>query len=111
MCFQGITFYIYIQFLSFLRLITVGIPVGSTILHFIYPERFPIIDERVIKALLYFEYLDGEKSVYQLRDYPESYNNYRNMILKIKSEFKEEWNLRQIDKALFAFGKYGLNRI
>ena len=29
----------------------VRIPVGSTILHFIYPNTFPIIDERTIKTL------------------------------------------------------------
>ena len=89
----------------------VGIPVGSTILHFIYPENFPIIDERTIKSLQYFEYLDRDKSVGQLRDNPESYNKYRNTILKIQNDCKEEWNLRQIDKALFAFEKYELNKL
>lgn len=85
----------------------VGTPVGSTILHFIYPNEFPIIDERTIKTLQYHEYLEKKKSIYQLRDSPEPYNTYINTILKIQSECKENWSLREIDRALFAFEKKG----
>jgi len=85
----------------------VGIPVGSTILHFFYPNEFPIIDERTIKVLQHYEYLNKEKSIYKLRDSPEPYNTYRSMILKIQRDCKEMWNLRQIDRALFTFEKIG----
>lgn len=89
----------------------IGIPVASTLLHFIYPDTFPIIDERTIIALQYFEYLDKNKSVYQLRDSSEAYNRYRNEILKIQKKCKESWNLREIDQALFAFEKKELSDV
>lgn len=89
----------------------IGIPVASTLLHFIYSNTFPIIDERTIKALKYFEYLDKKKSVNQLRDSPEGYNRYRDEILKIQKKCKESWNLREIDQALFAFEKKELSDV
>ena len=83
----------------------VGIAVASTILHFIYPNQFPIIDVNTISALKELGYYEPNEKVEKLRDSPESYNDYRRKLLKIQKSIDGNWTLHQIDKALFSFGK------
>ena len=83
----------------------VRIAVASTILHFIYPNKFPIIDVNTIKALKEFGYYDTSINIGKLRDSPEAYNNFRKKILNIQKILGNSWSLRRIDKALFAFGR------
>jgi len=83
----------------------VRIAVASTILHFIYPNQFPIIDVNTIKALKELGYYEPNEKIEKLRDSPESYNNYRRKLLKIQKSIDGDWTLHQIDKALFSFGK------
>ena len=85
----------------------IGISVASTILHFIYPEEIPIVDFRVIQCLQKFSYLDPLKKVSFYRDNPKGYILYRNEIFKLASKLKVD--LRQLDKALFAFHKIKLS--
>jgi len=81
------------------------IAVASTILHFIYPNQFPIIDVNTIKALKEFGYYNLKEKIEKLRDSPEAYNTFRKKLLKIQKVLGDIWTLHQIDKALFAFGK------
>lgn len=83
----------------------VRIAVASTILHFIYPNQFPIIDVNTINALKKLGYYKLDEKIGKLRDSPESYNNYRRNLLKIQKSIDRYWSLHQIDKALFSFGK------
>ena len=75
----------------------VGVPVGSTILHFIYPLIFPIMDVRVTDVLYDFGYLKAKiKSI-------NNYSKYHKVILDINAQSK--CSLREIDRALFAYDK------
>ncbi|MCP6719027.1 MAG: hypothetical protein KJI71_02200 [Patescibacteria group bacterium] len=70
-------------------------PVASTILHFMYPDKFPIKDVRTIGTLRDKDLL-GEKV---------SYKDYRTEIFKIYDNCKGEFSLRQIDRALFTYNE------
>ncbi len=76
----------------------IGPPVASTILHFIYPDVFPIYDFRTVEVLKYFNYLTS--ITVSLAQYP----NFTEIILKIRKNLVN-YDLRQIDRALFAFHK------
>ncbi len=82
-------------------------PVASTVLHFIYPEDFPIIDVRTVKVLWDKGMLDRK-----LGDKINDYITYREKILKIK-EICKEFSIRSIDRALFTYSekKEALNRM
>ena len=70
-------------------------PVASTILHFMYPDKFPIKDVRTVGTLRDKDLL-GEKV---------SYKDYRAEIFKIYDNCKGEFSLRQIDRALFTYNE------
>ena len=75
----------------------IGVPIGSTILHFIYPNIYPIIDVRVANVLCNFGYLKAKtRSI-------NNYKKYHKVILNIESQSK--YSLREIDRALFAYDK------
>ena len=76
----------------------IGAPVASTILHFICPEIFPIYDFRTTEVLYRLGCLKS-KTVSNIR-YPE----FQSVILNIRTELVH-YNLRQIDRALFAYHK------
>jgi len=82
----------------------IGIPVASTLLHFIYPKRFPIVDYRTVEALQDLDCLDKSRSLYSFRDTPEGYGVFRQVMLNIARQHPK-WSLRQIDRALFAYHK------
>ena len=74
-------------------------PVASTVLHFVYPEDFPIIDVRTVKVLWDKGMLDRK-----LGDNIKDYITYREKIMKIK-EICKEFSLRHIDRALFTYNE------
>ncbi len=75
----------------------IGIPVASTVLHFIEPDRYPIIDKRTISALNHFRY---NVSI-------NGYLEYLDAIAIIRQ--KTSSSLRKIDRALFAYHKLELD--
>ncbi|ADI73371.1 conserved hypothetical protein [Methanohalobium evestigatum Z-7303] len=80
----------------------IGVPTASTILHFIYPERFPIIDYRVMEVLNNFGYLNTKNATSE-----SNYHKYRNVILNIAAE--SNCSLSELDRALFAYHKENLD--
>jgi hypothetical protein len=85
----------------------IGIPVASTILHFMYPNVFPIIDFRTVEALQNLDCLDNGRPFYYFRDRLDGYMIFRGVISDIVQQYPH-WNLRQIDRALFAYHKIHL---
>jgi len=81
----------------------IGAPVASTILHFIYPDRFPIIDFRTAEALHHFGLIESPKVS------AKAYAAFKDAIRGIR-ERHDRWSLRQIDMALFAYDKKELSR-
>lgn len=76
----------------------IGVPVASTILHFMYPQYFPIMDIRTVETLHYMGYIK-----LKARD-QKRYVSFQSTILTIARDYPK-WSLRQIDKALFAYHK------
>ncbi len=70
-------------------------PVASTILHFMYPDKFPIKDVRTVETL-------RDKGLLTEK---VSYNEYRKVIFEIRKNCEGEFSLRQIDRALFTFNE------
>jgi hypothetical protein len=85
------------------RLHGVGAPVGSTILHFMYPDSFPIIDVRTAETLHYAGRIERRSTD------SSQYASFRSVMLDILRE-TSCFTLRQIDRALFAFHKIYLSR-
>jgi len=87
---------------TLLRLHGIGAPVGSTILHFIYPNSFPIIDIRTAETLHYAGRIKSKSTDFS------HYTSFRSEILKIVRE-NPRFSLRDIDRALFAYHKIYLS--
>ena len=85
-----------------LRMYGIGTPVGSTILHFMYPNSFPIIDMRTAETLYYAGRIKSK-----LTDFSH-YASFRSEILKIARE-NPSFSLREIDRALFTYHKIYLS--
>jgi hypothetical protein len=75
----------------------IKIPSATTILHFIYPDLFPIIDCRTVGALNHFKCIDFTRIT------ENHYWDFFVAIHKIKSDTKA--SLREIDRALFSYHK------
>ena len=69
--------------------------VASTILHFMYPDKFPIRDVRTVETLRDKGLLTGKVS----------YNEYRKVIFEIRKNCGGEFSLRKIDRALFTYNE------
>jgi hypothetical protein len=72
------------------------VPVTSTVLHFIYPDKFPIMDIRTAEVL-YFACKTNSPD----RDTYQNYEIFRTVILDIAN--REKCSLHNIDRALFAY--------
>jgi len=81
----------------------IGAPVASTILHFFFPDVYPIYDFRTVEVLNSFGYLKN-KTV-NLSRYPE----FQKVIQEIRTALLH-YNLRQIDRALFAYHKINFRK-
>jgi thermostable 8-oxoguanine DNA glycosylase len=86
----------------------IGIPVASAIMHFVYPQNFPIVDFRTVEALKEMGYLDKTKSTHHFRDTIFGYEDFRQAILGIAKKCPRR-SLREIDRALFAYHKVMLD--
>jgi hypothetical protein len=73
------------------------IPTATTILHFIYPDVFPIVDFRTTETLNYFGWLKSKRIT------ENNYCYFFNVIHMIKSD--THFSLRKIDRALFSYHK------
>jgi len=76
----------------------IGVPVASTILHFVRPSGFPIMDVRTVEVLHKCGYIS-----HMSRDV-KRYAPFRDAILSIQRK-SPKWTLREIDRALFSFHK------
>ncbi len=76
----------------------IGVPLASTILHFLFPENFPIMDVRTAEVLWSAGYIESKQ-----RD-EKHYFPFRNAILNIQQKHPK-WSLRENDRALFAYHK------
>jgi len=76
----------------------IGAPIASTILHFIFPDDFPIYDFRTVEVLYYFRYIKFKTA--RLSHYQE----FQEVLKDLRTNLVH-FNLRQIDRALFAFHK------
>lgn len=76
----------------------VGPPVASTILHFMYPDTFPIYDVRTAEVLYAAGLIASDKTD------ADNYPDFVNAIFLIKGR-APDYSLRQIDRALFSFHK------
>jgi len=81
------------------KLYGIGVSIASCILHFIYPDDYPIVDVRTVEALQLLGYIDKDVK----RDTIKGYHTYRSIIFELSKKVKR--NLREIDKALFKFHK------
>jgi len=81
----------------------IGGPVASTIIHFIFPSSFPIIDIRTADVLFYSAKLLNSRST-DLKNYPP----FRSIMLNIVHKHPQ-WTLRHLDRALFAYDKIELD--
>jgi thermostable 8-oxoguanine DNA glycosylase len=82
----------------------IGIPIASTIVHFISPKDFPIVDKRTVQVLQKANYLDGSKKYYHYRDKIEGYKIFRREVLNIAKKYAGG-DIRKVDRALFAYHK------
>ena len=86
-----------------LKLRGFGVAAASTLLHFMYPEKYPIFDVRTVDVLFEFGLLPSRSKR------PRAYTPFCVVIRRIKASCPGS-KLRQIDRALFAFHKIGLER-
>ena len=84
------------------RLYGVAPPTASTLLHFIYPDSFPIIHVRTTETLYCAGLIRYRKTG------SSHYPSFRSEMLKILSEVSP-FTLREIDRALFAYHKNHLS--
>jgi hypothetical protein len=86
------------------KLYGVGAPVASTILHFMYPSSYPIIDVRTVETL----YCAGHINYRSTN--ASRYASFRAEMLSILSE-NSSITLRELDRALFVYHKIHLSQV
>ncbi|MBN1829037.1 MAG: hypothetical protein JW884_07820 [Deltaproteobacteria bacterium] len=88
---------------ALLQLYGIGAPVASTILHFMYPDAFPIIDVRTVETLCCAGRIKHHSTD------ASRYATFRAEMLEILKEVPP-FTLREIDRALFAYHKIHLSQ-
>jgi len=79
----------------------VGVAVAGTILHYLYPDRFPIFDYHARKTLKKAALWSRDEN----DDSAQAWLEYTAIMQELASRL--DTNLRKLDKALFAYDKYG----
>lgn len=79
------------------------IPVASTVLHFLDPQKFPIMDVRTREMLYLADEMESMAG-----DDPVEYEQFRSAMLRIQNT--TGCNLHKIDRALWYFHKRELNK-
>lgn len=82
----------------------IGAATGSTILHFIHPRKMPIIDVRTVEVLFKARLISSRGVTFS------HYEEFRYVMDCIRHRFAG-WNLREIDRALFAYHKQVVARV
>ena len=82
----------------------IGPPMASVVLHFMFPETYPIYDIRTVETLNYFGYFRS-KTVSKGR-----YAEFCGALKEIKDNVGN-YTLREIDRALFSFHKQELGKV
>src|SRR3989442_14378391 len=75
----------------------VDAPVASTLLHFMYPLKFPIIDVRTVEVLNHMGYINWSTRSMQ------NYWPFRKIMLDLSKQ--TGYSLRLVDTAMFAYHK------
>jgi hypothetical protein len=81
-----------------------GVPTASTVLHFLAPDKVPIIDRRTAEVLFKADVSKNEKTD------EIGYLFFRSTIRGVLARCDRPWTLRQLDRALFAYHKLALSR-
>jgi hypothetical protein len=76
----------------------VGAPTASTLIHFIHPDSMPIIDVRTAETLSNAGLIRSKRASFR------GYEEFQKAISSIRQRCRR-WNLREIDRALFAYHK------
>lgn len=77
----------------------IGVRVGSTILHFLDPEEFPIIDYRVVKTLQDNGRINKSEDAKSFCNTIGGYKQYRSIILDLARKYGK--SVREIEYTLF----------
>ena len=76
-------------------------PMASAILHFVFPDNYPIVDERVLRTIDW-RYKNGESF---------NFNRWNDFTEACKFEStKFNVKMRDLDRALWYYDKMGMNR-
>lgn len=86
----------------------IKLPMASTILHFYYPDVYPIIDQRAFRELYQKEYPHHQKDWNKLA---KLYLNYIKDIYEYKIKFCPKISFRDIDKVLYQLDKEKGNEV
>jgi hypothetical protein len=81
----------------------IGVVTSATILHFMFPDKYPIMDVRTLDVLKTAGLIESTT------DSKRNYGRFRAAILEIQRKCPGK-TLRDIDRALFAYHKIGLGR-
>ena len=87
----------------------VGVPVASTIAHFLSPRKMPVVDFRTVQVLKDMGYLNRKKSDHYFKGTYEGYGIFRTVMLGLAKKHTKG-SLRVLDKALFAYHKAELGQ-
>ena len=68
----------------------IHISIASTILHFIYPDEYPIVDFRTIEALQLLGYIDKDVKMTDIRNSIEGYDSYCSKIFELSKKVKRK---------------------
>jgi thermostable 8-oxoguanine DNA glycosylase len=80
----------------------VGVPVASTLLHFAFPDMYPILDIRALTTLTKAGLWSGNKPGAST---PADWLKYTRLMRGLSKKLRVD--LRTLDKALWAFDKHG----
>lgn len=84
------------------------LPMASTVLHFYYPEVFPIIDQRAYRELYAMDY---PKTMTKIPMLTELYRKYVKDCWEYQQEKCPEIAFSQIDKVLYQLDKEKGNKV
>jgi thermostable 8-oxoguanine DNA glycosylase len=80
----------------------VGVPVASTLLHFAFPDTYPILDVRALTTLTKAGLWSGNEPGAST---PADWLKYTRLMRRLAKKLRID--LRTLDRALWAFDKHG----
>jgi hypothetical protein len=82
------------------KIFSTGIVYQVFLMHICRPEEYPIFDQHVFRAFIFLT----RKKIVDIPKDIQDYLNYRKFVFQIQKKYKIK--LRDIDKALMAFGQF-----